>query len=336
MRIVIAAVMLFGVYVSVRSLDPDSEKAGAWAALHDLGSSPTEAQHSASGDTSSQESQDYETRCHAPGVLVCQGFDSPDKIHPARYPGTGLYPAWDGSFRGTIDTGVKASGAGSLRFEVPSHSAANTSGYWRQPFGRNFGEEATFYVQFRQRFSEEMLKNDWGGTTWKQVIFHNDGQTCTDLGIVTVQYYDSGFPIMYTECGARMVATNNGKPPYLLQQGDYNCWYRRYNAKDCFLYPANEWVTFYFKVSVGHWGRPDSSINAWVARDGQRYRQWIKIPDFMLQNAHPGRDYDSLTLLTYMTGKSTSVEHPTAYTWFDELIVSSQPIAEPTASAASK
>jgi hypothetical protein len=129
-----------------------------------------------------------------------------------------------------------------------------------------------------------------------------------------------------------MIATNSGKPPCKLQQGDYNCWYGNYNSKDCFFYPANQWVTFYYQVSIGHWGKPDSAINAWVGLDGKSMRQWVKMPNFILRNEHPGRDYDSLTLLTYMTNKDPTVNYPTAYTWYDELIISSQPIAPPTQS----
>jgi hypothetical protein len=275
---------------------------------------------------------DFETRCHAPGVLVCEGFDSQEKFMAARWPATGLYPAGDGPLRGTLDTSIKASGKGSLRFEIPSHSPPNNSGYWRQLIGHNFGAGTTFYVQFRQRFSKEMLKNPWGDTTWKQVLFHNASATCSEMEITTVQYYHAGFPMMYTACGARMIATNEGRPPYLLEQGDYNCWYGQYNAKSCFMYPADQWVTFYYQVSVGQWGKPDSTVNAWVALDGQEYKQWIKMKDFMLRNDTPGKDYDTVTLLTYMTSKSMAIDHPTAYTWYDELIVSSEPIALPTLS----
>jgi hypothetical protein len=275
---------------------------------------------------------DFEKRCHASGVLVCEGFDSADKFQAAKWPATGLYPAADGKLRGTLDTSVKASGRGSLRFEIPPHSPANSAGYWRQEIGKNFGSGTTYYVQFRQRFSKEMLKNPFGDTTWKQALFHNASATCSEMEITTVQYYRDGFPMMYTACGARMIATNGGDPPYLLEQGDYNCWYGQYNTKNCFMYPAEQWVTFYYQVSVGHWGKPDSTINAWVALDGQGYRQWIKIKDFMLQNDNPGQDYDTVTLLTYMTGKSMNIDHPAAYTWYDELIVSTEPIAPPTAS----
>ena len=280
--------------------------------------------------------QSFQMRCTAPGVLVCEGFDSPSKFIEARWPSSGLYPAGDGAIHGSLDKAVRASGTGSLRFEIPPHSGANASGYWKQAFGRSFGENATFFVQFRQRFSEEMLKTDWGDTTWKQAIFHNAAATCGDVELTTVQYYHNGFPIMYTDCGARALYTSGGKPPMKLEQGDYNCWYGEYNKKDCFLYPANQWVTFYFRVSIGHWGKADSKIDAWVALDGEDYKQWIQMPDFLLHNSRPGRDYDTVTLLPYMTNKDAGVGHPAAYTWYDELIVSVRPIAPPVASISSR
>ncbi len=278
--------------------------------------------------------QDFTARCHAAGVVVCQGFDSPLINIAARWPAAGLYPGGDNMIHGKFDREEKASGEGSLRFEILGHTGQNAAGFWRQPFGRDFGPGATFYVQFRERFSPEMLKNDWGDTTWKQVIFHNEGATCGEVELTTAQYYHAGFPIMYTECGGRGLATNNGSPPSKLEQGDYNCWYGKTNAKDCFLYPANQWVTFYYEISIGPWGKPESSINAWAGFDGKPLRQWIKMQNFVLKNDHPGHDYDCLTLLTYMTNKDAGKNLPTAYAWYDELIVSAKPIAPPAPASA--
>ena len=277
--------------------------------------------------------QDFALRCHSFGVIVCEGFDSPAINVPAKWPAPGLYPAGDGVIRGSFDHSQKASGEGSLRFEIPSHIGANAAGQWRQPFSKSFGSGSTFYVQFQERFSPEMLSNNWGDTSWKQVIFHNAKATCADVELTTGQYYRAGFPIMYTDCGGRGIVTNDGNPPYKLEQGDYNCWYGKFNSKDCFLYPANKWVTFYYQISIGHWGKPDSTINAWVSVDGGSYRQWIKMPNFVLNNDHPGQDYDCVTLLTYMTNKDAGRDLPAAYAWYDELIVSTQPIAPPAASA---
>ncbi|HKV62598.1 MAG TPA: hypothetical protein VJO16_11835 [Candidatus Acidoferrum sp.] len=277
-----------------------------------------------------QEPQDFNARCHAAGVIVCQGFDSPLISIAARWPAPGLYPGADTLIHGAFDRSQKASGEGSLRFEILPHTAANAAGSWRQLFGRNFGEGATFYVQFRERLSPEMLQNDWRDTSWKQVIFHNEAATCADVELTTGQYYHAGFPIMYTDCGSRGIVTNDGTPPYKLQQGEYNCWYGNYNAKDCYHYAANQWITFYYQISIGHWGKPDSSINAWVGASGKPLRQWIKMPNFILKNGHPGHDYDCLTLLTYMTNKNPGQDLPAAYAWYDDLIVSTKPIAPPT------
>jgi hypothetical protein len=39
--------------------------------------------------------------------------------------------------------------------------------------------------------------------------------------------------------------------------------------------------------------------------------------------------FNSVYLTTYMTNKDSAADHPTAYAWYDELIVSTEPIAPP-------
>lgn len=276
--------------------------------------------------------QDFAERCHAEGVLTCVGFDSQEDFEPAKDPYSGLYPGEGGAFRGTLDTKIAASGGGSLKFTIPSYSGANAAGYWKQAMGKNFGEGSTFYVQFRQRFSPEMLTNDWGGNTyWKQVIFHNGPHTCGEVELATTKSNRrDGYPVMYSQCGSDGMTVDLHNGDFLVEQGDYNCHYHDINPKDCFMYPADTWITFYYKTSIGHWGKADSTIQAWVALPGKLYKQWVKMPNHKLLNDSPGRDYDTVTLLPYMTAKDVSkFGGPVAYTWYDELIVSTQPIAPP-------
>ena len=48
------------------------------------------------------------------------------------------------------------------------------------------------------------------------------------------------------------------------------------------------------------------------------------------EDSTAGADYDMVALLTYMTGRSpTTSAGPAAYTWYGELIVSTQPAAPP-------
>jgi len=202
--------------------------------------------------------------------------------------------------------------------------------------GQTFAQNSTFYVQFRQRFSPEFLTNKWGGTTyWKQEIFSSDQSTCGNIELTTINANMKGWPEMYSACGQDLFDVATGSSDYLLEQGDtattgYNCHYQNPTADSCFMYPANAWVTFYYKVQIGTWGQPNSNIQAWVALPGQPYKQWINIKNHTL-NSDPGLPaYNTVTLLPYMTGKDASVNGgPTAYTWYDELVVSTTAIAAP-------
>jgi len=273
----------------------------------------------------------FQARCEAKGVVACVDFDD-DKWFKQ---GTYIFPAWDGSYRATRDASVKYSGASSLRFEIPGHSPANEAGAWTLNFGKAFAENSTFYVQYRMRVNDVMVKTDWDkavGSSWKQSIFHHAGATCASVEITTGRYGwngVNGFPVMYTECGGKGVATNASNPPYKIQQGGYNCWYGQFSASSCFFYKADEWMTFSYHVSIGTWGKSNSVLEAWVASDGHRLKKWIDMPNFVLNKDSDSSSYDSVTFLPYMTSKNMKVDHPTGYMWFDELIVSSEPIADP-------
>src|SRR6476646_9714858 len=64
-------------------------------------------------------SESFTTRCSQPGVLKCVGFDSAADI-------TGTYGDNSGILSGAttpvLDTSVRASGASSLKFTIPSNS----------------------------------------------------------------------------------------------------------------------------------------------------------------------------------------------------------------------
>src|SRR5580765_4505567 len=104
----------------------------------------------------------FEDRCAQPGVVKCFGFDSQEQTDPFIYPPWGLT-----SKRARIVTDVKASGSGSLRFEIPSNTGSDTSGSFWQNFSDDlsiqFGEGEEFYVQWRQRFSREFLDTVYEG-----------------------------------------------------------------------------------------------------------------------------------------------------------------------------
>lgn len=275
-----------------------------------------------------KEERSFQVRCAAPGVIKCVGFDSQQDISPH------LSAAWDGVIRGTLDTSVYADGGGSLKFTIPPHSAANTSGIWSVRMGRDFGEESTFFVQWFQRFSPELLRTVYKSNGFKQHIFwHGLGGSCTDVQLVTENTYGRGFPQMYTACGARGLEVTRPDGDVQLEQGDYNCFYRSQNPHDCAMYRPNEWMTFYYEVHIGKWDQPSSTIKAWVAYEGQPLRQFINLSNFVISNDSPGtKAFRQIDLLPYQTDKDSGANHPTAYTWYDDLIISTDPIPAPNGS----
>jgi hypothetical protein len=309
--------------------------------------------------------QDFANRCSAPGVLRCYGFDNTttDIVQ-----GVTTTPGGDGKYYTSLDTTIKASGAGSLRMELRNDIPQNynLAGNWspqsNDALGSLFSQNSTFYVQFRQRFSPEMLTNKnsttgWRGAgnsfvAWKQVIFQYNQTSCANIELTTHTYHDTDypkvFPVMYTACGSGpnsiMTTTLDRSsyaagPPFLNEQGSsnsdgYNCQYGNYvagtgNGSGCYFYEPNKWLTFYYRIHIGTWGSPNSQIQAWIAKDGGPYKQFINVPNMILNHdGNPALGYNNLTFTTHMTGNQFPAA-AIAYTWYDELIASTQPIAAP-------
>jgi hypothetical protein len=276
--------------------------------------------------TADAEALSFDDRCAGNAVLACIGFDDPKDFSSDR-----LFPAADGTIRGNIDMQVKASGAGSLRFEIPTRSPANAAGWWSTSLGREFGPTEGFYLQFRQRFSAQMLKTVYKpGGGWKQIIIYGDA-SCASLELTTVNAWLRGFPEMYTDCGSRSFHTELRSGEVLLQQGDYDCRYGGSRSRgSCGYYRAHQWMTFYYEIHIGEWDTPTSRIRAYMGYEGKPLKQFVDMANYTLHYDNNVNDrYKNVMLTTYMTGKDVSQDHPAAYTWYDELIISTQPIPDP-------
>ncbi len=178
--------------------------------------SPLSSQATIEVQGGSTTGSDFLARCSNLNVVRCFSFDSQSETDPH---------VWAPNFTngvklGTIDTVVKSSGAGSLKFDIPSNSPANTSGlFWLNFMDDNsvkFGEGEDFYIQWRQRFSPEFIdtlyymdpasaQNIAGG--WKQVIIGEGDSpgkitsSCTSMELVVQNSSQQGFPQMYHSCG---------------------------------------------------------------------------------------------------------------------------------------
>ncbi len=282
---------------------------------------------------------DFNARCAAVAAVRCFGFDSVSETDPH------VDPPWgQAKKRGIVVTDVKASGAGSLRFEIPSHSGADTSGSFWLNFSDNlstqFGEHEEFFVQWRQRFSKEFLNTPYlGGGGWKQIIIGEGDRpgfiahSCTQLELVVNNPYHLGHPAMYHSCGGK-----DDQFEGLFVSGSVG-------------YVADEWMTFQIHVKIGTWYKndrnyhQDSTVQLWVAREGRPSKLVVnlspepaevfgmKIPGsgsgYDLANSNPEAKYGKLWLLPYNTHKDPSEDHPTGYTWYDDLIIAKTRIPDP-------
>ncbi len=199
---------------------------------------------------------DFQARCAGPGVIRCYGFDDlvdlttghPRTLtNPVDTTNSRLYAPFGGSGLCTggqcwaLDTALKASGASSLRFEIPSNSPADTSGSFRLNFRDDFsvqigaGEE--FYVQYRERFSPDMLRafqtTNGQPSGWKQSIVglgDRVGQaiaySCTAEEMVFTQNTKYLGPTFYHGCGFwEVMEFFDGTQVRMQHQGPPNCYY---------------------------------------------------------------------------------------------------------------
>ncbi|GAB4468898.1 MAG: hypothetical protein OHK0044_10670 [Burkholderiaceae bacterium] len=302
-------------------------------------------------------------------MVRCIGFDSDADFNRgsggtagAWGQNFGILPPWGTSdySRATRDTTVKASGDSSLRFTIPTNSGADTSGSFFVNFSSDlsvqFGENTEFYVQWRQRFSREFLETQYaGGGGWKQIIIGTGDQpgktygSCEATEVVLTNLYYRRFPIMYHSCtgsashgaydsfeepfGAYDYKLQNARPaPYCLYSQSRSGYFPP--SGNCFGYFPDEWMTFQVRIRTGPRVGDEfrnSYVTLWMAREGKPSELVVQWGPYNLSvgPATENQRYGKVWLTPYNTGKSSSQSHPTAYTWYDELIISRNPIADP-------
>ncbi len=285
---------------------------------------------------------DFATRCADPNVIRCYGFEDANDISRRVFGRSS-----DNRVFMTYDASQKASGNGSLRAEIPPNSPADTSGSFfinfADDFSQRFGEGTEFYVQWRQRFSPEMLRSFRGGNGWKQIIVGAGdypgtvNYSCSEQETVFQQDTRSGgggHPWIYHSCGRfEDLEYSDGTQIRMQHQGPPFCYYPNDPQKGCKKYVANQWMTFQIHIQINRWNQRNSRLRAWAAAEGEPS---VMIYDTNLsggmtyyRNNDPNAFFGKIWLLVYNTNKDASEAHATAYTWYDDLIISRARIADP-------
>jgi hypothetical protein len=209
--------------------------------------------------------------------------------------------------------------------------------------------------------------NDWGQSSWKIVdISAGDLPSCTpgspssatcpttcwDFETVVTNNAGGarGFPTVYANCGgpnAYQGLTGTNAPSGVTYQNVLDCPYPKPSVPPCFPLVADEWITFQAHIHVGTWGTASSTFRLWGARQGQPSVLIIECSPTIAAphkcgspytngvnyfNSNPTYKIGKLWLLPYQTGKSSKQTHPVGYVWYDEIIISTQQIADPSGS----
>ncbi len=285
----------------------------------------------------------------------------------------------------TRDTSIKADGASSMRFDIPAQHGADV-GAWFTNFTDDLsfqvGEGDEVYIQWRERIDPNILNttyyqsNGTGGLSTSKsggnklaVISAGDLATCSlgvgdsskcpttcwDFEVVVQNVNQSDMAQMYANCSGPY-----GYHPMYGHTTDFTaqngvsgtgngCVYPTYPRPPCVSLVGNEWLTFQVHIKVGHWDMWDSTIQMWMAREGQ--------PSLLLVDCSPtasdkcnepndgvgdvngwylntdhGNTYKigKVWLVPYHTGRSgNAAQGPATSVWYDDLIISRTKIPDP-------
>jgi hypothetical protein len=263
----------------------------------------------------------------------------------------------------TTDCTIAADGC-SLKFTMLAGFFQGEPGWFDYNFNSTntalYGEGQEFYVQFKERVDPQMLNpNEFGGgnfTGFKlNIIAEGDSPTVqagncsnTPTDFVLISSTDQTFPGMYENCGSTGINLNflnagydfiqlygptlpgggnyldqpaSGCPHYTGQgtpRTDPTCW----------NFVANEWFTVQEHFKIGTWGSANSTVDVWMAHQGQPSRLIVNAADIAMADQGPSvtDKFGKIVLLPYATA---STWNSTTYAWYDDLIISNHRIPDP-------
>jgi hypothetical protein len=263
----------------------------------------------------------------------------------------------------TTDCGIAADGC-SLKFTMQAGYFQGEPGWFNYNFNSTntalYGPGQEFYVQYRVRLDPGVLStSEFGGgnfTGFKlNIISEGDSPTAqagncsnTPTDFVLISSLDQTYPQMYENCGSLgsslsfltsgydMIQLYGGTLPgggNYLDQPASGC--PHYSGRSiprtdptCWNFAANEWFTVQEHFKIGTWGVANSTVDVWMAHQGQPSRLIVNAADIAMADQGPSvtDKFGKIVLLPYATA-STWVN--TTFVWYDDLIVSNRRIPDP-------
>lgn len=279
---------------------------------------------------------------------------------------TTTYASGGGSIRFKISNGGGSGTAGQWYGNFSSNRSVtfgqNTSFFiqWRQRFDPGmafvFVDSGGGYVQWKQAL---ISWGDYGSCSTTNSSECGPASGANE--IVPHTYRGSFFPVLYESASVsphypQAFADMNegfGTQPFTnwklqSERPSPYCLYSQSSGGyfppngNCFPFVANEWMTFQIGVNIGPVSAGEfsnSRLRFWAAREGQASvllidmdSSWPNNPFGFLNagSVAAQQQWGKIWLVPHMTNKNPAQSHPDTYTWYDEVIISSQQIADPS------
>jgi hypothetical protein len=259
-----------------------------------------------------------------------------------------------GSMRVTMDA-TRGGGEWVTNFSTDLQTRYNVGDeffvQWRQRFNAAMlGPNVGLYGSWKQCL---ISSGDTSYAVWNGATETGVAQSCRCPEICLTSYefasstaaYNSRFPMAYTRCpscsyGSSINLTESHATEFSLWQNMMAAPYCSYNNTDtgsgegtnlpggnCFIYYANEWMTFQIGVTCGptRVGAtiPNSRIRIWGQREGQPSVALIDMTvTLTMTDTDPG--YGKF----WITTRNPYTRNTTMQTWYSQLIISTQRIPD--------
>jgi chitodextrinase len=223
-----------------------------------------------------------------------------------------------------------------------------------------YGQGQEFYVQFKERLDPAMLQastfTNFEG--WKiNILSEGDSPTaqagnCSNTPADFVLISDNTtFPWIYENCGNDGSSLNFMSSAYdpiqlygadLPSGGNYldqpaaGCPHyagRGIPSSDptCWNFVGNEWFTVQEHIKIGTWGTASSTVDVWVAHQGQPSQLIVNTSDTAIADDGPSvtDKFGKIVFLPYATGATWNT---TTHVWYDDLVISNRRLPDPEVS----
>ncbi len=286
--------------------------------------------------------------CAQNGVTRCMSFDEQATVASLH-----TLESCDPYFpecHGSVDTQTKRAGTGSLRIRLPAQVNPDDVGWLgvnftdgsineppTGPYPVQFGTGETFYVAWEQRISSGMLSDSLGSSGWYGLTVGPGDQEGVAADTLSPFFIGVGVDIGF---GAVRMYANLWRADACSMFSDLS-WQNMFGApvfqnltgceatppgsERCENYVADAWMAFQLAVDVGAWGQSNTRVRLWVAREAEPP---ILVIDDSIRLCSDDETnairFGKLWLNPSVTDRTPQPED--AFTWYDNLVVSTTPI----------